>query len=99
MKIRTRKEVLPRPTALHHMVEDFLTLWNGPQAHVSPLRHFLDHITNTDLRSRFSQPCLLEALTHTRPSLACTDQYLQGQGMTADPDMVVTARESGIYTL
>ena len=99
MKSRSKKQVLPRPTALHHIVEDFLTLWDAPQSHISPLRHFLDHITDTDLCSRFAQHCFLEALLNSQPSVVCTDQYLQGQGMTATPDMVAVARESGMYSL
>ena len=99
MKFRSKKEVLPRPTALHHVVEDFLTLWDAPRSHISPLRHFLDHITGTDLRSRFAQQCLLEAMTHSQPAMACSDQYLQGQGLTATPDMIATARQSGLYFL
>ena len=99
MKRRTKKNVLPRPAAMHHMVEDFLTLWNGPLSHMAPLRHFLDHITASDLRTRFAQQCFMESMTHQQPSAMCADQYVPGQGLTATPDMVVVARESGIYTL
>ncbi|XP_076451217.1 FAD-dependent oxidoreductase domain-containing protein 2-like [Babylonia areolata] len=97
MSQRTRKEVLPRPDAMHHIVEDFLTSWDGPESHVAPLRHFLDHVTSLDLRQRFAQPCFLEAMTHGQPSPACVDQYMQGQGLTATPDMIALGRKSGTY--
>lgn len=41
---------LPRPEALHHMVEDFLTEWDQPISHSQPLRRFLEHCLQTDLR-------------------------------------------------
>nr|KAG5709730.1 hypothetical protein BaRGS_027755 [Batillaria attramentaria] len=89
---------MPRPKALHHLVEDFLTLWDGPQTHITPLRHFLDHITQHDLRSRFDQVCFFEAMTHNGSSLACSDQYLQGQGLSATKDMMDIAVDSGLVS-
>ncbi|KAK7111989.1 FAD-dependent oxidoreductase domain-containing protein 2-like [Littorina saxatilis] len=87
MASRTAKEVLPRPVAMHHIVEDFLTLWDGPLSHITPLRRYLDHITSTDLRTRFAEPCFLEAMTFSQPSVACRDQFMQEQGLTSSPAM------------
>ncbi|XP_076458503.1 FAD-dependent oxidoreductase domain-containing protein 2-like [Babylonia areolata] len=89
MKQLGEKEVLPRPSAIHHVVEDFLTLWDTHKVHGTPLRHFLEHILSTDLRQRFGQTCFLEALSHGRPSPACSNHYLQGQGLTATPPMAL----------
>ncbi|KAL8620878.1 hypothetical protein ACOMHN_047049 [Nucella lapillus] len=99
MKKRSKKEVLPRPNAIHHIVEDFLTAWDGPESHVSPLRRFMEHVTHADLRMRFAQPCFLEAMTHGQPSPACVSGYMQGQGLTATPQMVAAAEEFGSYIL
>lgn len=45
---------LPRPTAIHHIVEDFLTDWTAPVNHILPLRRFLENCLDTDLRSFYA---------------------------------------------
>lgn len=45
---------LPRPTAIHHIVEDFLTDWTAPVGHILPLRRFLENCLDTDLRSFYA---------------------------------------------
>lgn len=45
---------LPRPNAVHHMVEDFLTEWDQPVSHSQPLRRFLEHCLQTDLRAFYA---------------------------------------------
>lgn len=45
---------LPRPDAIHHIVEDFLTDWTAPNAHILPLRRFLENCLSTDLRNFFA---------------------------------------------
>ena len=99
MRQRAPKQTLPRPVAMHHMVEDFLTLWDGPHTHLAPLRHFLDHVTAADLRSRFAQPCFMESMTNREPSAMCNDQFMQGQGMTAMPDMIAAIEGPRISTV
>lgn len=94
---RAAKQRLPRPTALHHLVEDFLTLWDGPKTHITPLRHFLDHITGLDLRARFDQSCFLEMMTYDGPSPACSDQYMQGQGLSATQNMIAMITDAGLW--
>lgn len=54
MKLRPPDWPLPRPAAIHHIVEDFLTDWTAPNAHVLPLRRFLENCLGTDLRSFFA---------------------------------------------
>lgn len=45
---------LPRPAAIHHIVEDFLTDWTAPVSHILPLRRFLENCLDTDLRSFYA---------------------------------------------
>lgn len=45
---------LPRPTAIHHIVEDFLTDWTAPVSHILPLRRFLENCLGTDLRGFYA---------------------------------------------
>lgn len=54
MKARPEKWSLPRPEKIHHVVEDFLTDWTAPSAHVLPLRRFLENCLQTDLRAFYS---------------------------------------------
>ncbi|PVD38202.1 hypothetical protein C0Q70_00813 [Pomacea canaliculata] len=97
MKTKGKQETLPRPAAMHHIVEDFLTLWDRPFSHIMPLRHFLDHITKTDLRDRFSQACFFEAMTHDSVGLLCKQRYLMGQGLSATPEMIVETDVEGLW--
>lgn len=54
MKHRPFGWPLPRPVAIHHMVEDFLTEWDQPISHSQPLRRFLEHCLQMDLRTFFA---------------------------------------------
>lgn len=54
MKLRPPGWPLPRPKAIHHMVEDFLTEWGTPISHIQPLRRFLEHCVQTDLRAFYA---------------------------------------------
>lgn len=54
MKLRPSGWPLPRPKAVHHMVEDFLTEWESPISHIQPLRRFLEHCLQTDLRAFYA---------------------------------------------
>lgn len=75
------KEVLPRPDNIHHMVEDFLTLWDTPVSHIQPLRRFLENIIGKDLRQFFAQTCAKFLLTYTTLPLFCEQYYMNGQGL------------------
>ena len=50
MEKRKKKEILPRPDSLHHIVEDFLTMWDTPISHVLPLRRFFEDVIDTDIK-------------------------------------------------
>ena len=54
MKLRPSGWALPRPKAIHHMVEDFLAEWDSPISHIQPLRRFLEHCVQTDLRAFYA---------------------------------------------
>ncbi|CAJ1075721.1 FAD-dependent oxidoreductase domain-containing protein 2 isoform X1 [Xyrichtys novacula] len=84
MKLRPNGWPLPRPRAVHHMVEDFLTEWDGPMSHIQPLRRFLEHCVQTDLRAFYAESCFRFSLTHRTPPLFCQHGYLKEQGVPQD---------------
>ena len=71
--------ILPKPTHLHHCVEDFLAIWDTPLSHILPLRRFIESSLNKDLRSRFSDYCFGLAMTHKTAPLGC-EGYVKGNG-------------------
>lgn len=81
MRLRPHGWPLPRPKAIHHMIEDFLTEWDGPISHVQPLQRFLEHCVQTDLRNFYAESCFRLSLTHRQPPLSCQLGYLKGQGL------------------
>lgn len=81
MRLRPHGWPLPRPKAVHYMIEDFLTEWDGPISHVQPLQRFLEHCVQTDLRNFYAESCFHLSLTHRLPPLSCQHGYLRGQGL------------------
>ncbi|XP_035511192.1 FAD-dependent oxidoreductase domain-containing protein 2 [Morone saxatilis] len=81
MKLRPYGWPLPRPKAVHHMVEDFLTEWESPISHIQPLRRFLEHCVQTDLRAFYAESCFRSSLTHRKPPLFCQQGYLKQKGV------------------
>ncbi|XP_040400734.1 FAD-dependent oxidoreductase domain-containing protein 2 [Cygnus olor] len=81
MKVRPPDWPLPRPDAIHHIVEDFLTDWTAPNAHILPLRRFLENCLSTDLRSFFAESCFLFALTRQKLPPFCQQGYARMQGL------------------
>ncbi|KAM4881006.1 FAD-dependent oxidoreductase domain-containing protein 2 [Thomomys bottae] len=74
---------LPRPAAIHHIVEDFLTDWTAPVGHILPLRRFLENCLNTDLRSFYAESCFLFSLTRQKLPPFCQLGYLHMQGLAS----------------
>ncbi|XP_012331776.3 FAD-dependent oxidoreductase domain-containing protein 2 [Aotus nancymaae] len=74
---------LPRPAAIHHIVEDFLTDWTAPIGHILPLRRFLENCLDTDLRSFYAESCFLFALTRQKLPPFCQQGYLRMQGLVS----------------
>lgn len=54
MRLRPKGWPLPRPAAIHHSIEDFLTEWDAPVSHIQPIRRFFEHCVQTDLRSFYA---------------------------------------------
>ncbi|XP_075888672.1 FAD-dependent oxidoreductase domain-containing protein 2 [Nelusetta ayraudi] len=100
MKLRPKGWPLPRPTAIHHSIEDFLAEWDAPVSHIQPIRRFFEHCVQTDLRSFYADSCFQLSLTHRKPPLFCQHGYLKRQGVTHNnqpqqdfEDPVVMAKE------
>ncbi|XP_072276265.1 FAD-dependent oxidoreductase domain-containing protein 2 [Pyxicephalus adspersus] len=81
MEARPDKWSLPRPEKIHHVVEDFLTDWTAPSAHVLPLRRFLENCLQTDLRAFYADSCFAFSLLHSKLPVFCQQGYLQNQGL------------------
>ncbi|XP_023813525.1 FAD-dependent oxidoreductase domain-containing protein 2 [Oryzias latipes] len=95
MSMRPHGWPLPRPRAIHHMVEDFLTEWDGPLSHIQPLRHFLEHCVQTDLRAFYAESCFRAALTHRKPPLFCQQGYLNRQGLSRNTQLLQHVFDNG----
>ncbi|KAJ7992751.1 hypothetical protein DPEC_G00281920 [Dallia pectoralis] len=87
---------LPRPKAVHHMVEDFLTEWDGPISHSQPLRRFLEHCLHTDLRAFYAESCFRFSLINRKPPLFCRQGYLRNHGVMGNRHLWQHAREAGL---
>lgn len=81
MKNRSKKEVLPRPFALHHIAEDFSTDWTKLIQHILPLTDFLEYITGNNLDNALSADCFLEGMFNTTIRQLCELHYINGQGI------------------
>ncbi|XP_016017251.2 FAD-dependent oxidoreductase domain-containing protein 2 [Rousettus aegyptiacus] len=87
---------LPRPTAIHHIVEDFLTDWTAPLGHILPLRRFLENCLDTDLRSFYAESCFLFALTRQKLPPFCQLGYLRTQGLVGTESLRQHRVERGL---
>ncbi|XP_023136427.2 FAD-dependent oxidoreductase domain-containing protein 2 [Amphiprion ocellaris] len=96
MKLRPPGWPLPRPKAVHHMVEDFLTEWDGPISHIQPLRRFLEHCVQTDLRAFYAESCFRSSLTHRKPPLYCQQGYLKQQGVPHNSRLRQHVHDAGL---
>ncbi|CAL9693465.1 unnamed protein product [Knipowitschia caucasica] len=98
MKLRPHGRPLPRPKAIHHMIEDFLTEWDAPVSHVQPLQHFLQHCIQMDLRHFYAEACFRMSLTHRQPPLSCQQGYLRGQGLSQNGHMGQRALNTAVMS-
>ncbi|XP_071548276.1 FAD-dependent oxidoreductase domain-containing protein 2-like isoform X2 [Panulirus ornatus] len=71
------KMPLPRPVRVHHVLEDFLTVWTAQQSHILPLRRFLEFVTKRDLRHHYAHSCLAYALTNGHPPPLCSQNGIR----------------------
>ncbi|KAK2187134.1 hypothetical protein NP493_177g02007 [Ridgeia piscesae] len=81
MRLKKKNETLPRPDHLHHILEDFLTLWDAPKNHHLPLRRFLETVLDRDLRTFYASDCFQMAMLHQMVPLYCQQHYLSGRGI------------------
>lgn len=96
VRFRPAQWPLPRPTAIHHVVEDFLTDWTAPIGHVLPLRRFLENCLDTDLRSFYAESCFLFALTRQKLPPFCRQGYMRKQGLMVTESLRRHGVESGL---
>ncbi|XP_061079499.1 FAD-dependent oxidoreductase domain-containing protein 2 [Conger conger] len=96
MKRRPAGWALPRPDAVHHIIEDFLTKWDAPMSHIQPLRRFLEHCLQTDLRAFFAESCFRFSLTNRRPPPFCSRGYLRKQGLIRNGHLWRHAQNTGL---
>jgi hypothetical protein len=77
----TWKFILPRPDKIHHVVEDFLSVWTASTVHILPLRRFLDDVLNVDMRLYFDIHCFEMSLNFANVPPSCQN-YLKGSGVS-----------------
>ncbi|KAL8221979.1 UNVERIFIED_CONTAM: FAD-dependent oxidoreductase domain-containing protein 2 [Gekko kuhli] len=87
---------LPRPDAIHHIVEDFLTDWTAQNAHILPLRRFLENCLGIDLRRFYAESCFLFALTRQKLPVFCQQGYMRRQGLMGNERLRQHAVEAGL---
>ncbi|NXJ06259.1 FXRD2 protein, partial [Odontophorus gujanensis] len=96
VRLRPPDWPLPRPDAIHHIVEDFLTDWTAPNAHILPLRRFLENCLSTDLRNFFAESCFLFALTRQKLPPFCQQGYARMQGLAGSESLRRHAVKAGL---
>ncbi len=88
-------EIMPQPDRVHHIVEDFLTLWEGPKSHILPLRRFIETVVDDDLRHFFAEDCLKMALVYSEVPKSC-QEFNKGSGLTGTNEIILEAYKSGL---
>ncbi len=88
-------EIMPPPDRVHHIVEDFLTLWEGRKSHILPLRRFIETVTDSDLRHFFAEDCLKMALVYNEVPNSC-QEFNKGFGLTGTNEVILEAYKSGL---
>lgn len=87
-EMKRKTETMPRPNKIHHIVEDFLTQWDGPVSHVLPLRRFLEDATDVNLRHSFAEDCMKKRLLFQTVPISCQQDFMEGQGLKGTPDLI-----------
>ncbi|XP_075407103.1 FAD-dependent oxidoreductase domain-containing protein 2 [Tenrec ecaudatus] len=96
VRFRPADWLLPRPDAIHHVVEDFLTDWTAPVGHILPLRRFLENCLATDLRHFYAESCFRFALTRQKLPPSCQQGYLRQRGLLGTEHLRRQGVESGL---
>ncbi|KAJ7382594.1 FAD-dependent oxidoreductase domain-containing protein 2 [Desmophyllum pertusum] len=95
----TKEVVLPRPHRIHHIVEDFLTLWTAPSSHLLPLRRFIENVVSSDLRSFFASSCFKIMMTQKSAPVNCHNHYTEGPMLPIPKllqDILLQSQEDGL---
>ena len=74
MLAKWNNKFLPKPTKVHHILEDFLTEWTAPKSHILLLRRFLESILNTNLKFQSQNSCLSYALQYVTAPIYCQNK-------------------------
>lgn len=96
MKSMRKDEILPRPYAIHHIVEDFLTTWDAPVSHVLPLRRFIENVFGIDMKNYFADTCFKLAMTYATVPVSCDQNLNQGDILTGTEDLWKQAKLAGL---
>lgn len=81
------RDVLPRPKLIHHIVEDFLTIWDAPVSHILPLRRFIEDSVGENLKHYFADDCMTKQLLFQTVPLSCQTEFLEGKGLKGTPEL------------
>lgn len=81
-------DVLPRPKLIHHIVEDFLTVWDGPVSHILPLRRFLEGAIGESLQHFFAEDCMEKRLLFQTVPFSCQQEFMEGKGLKGTPELI-----------
>lgn len=83
---RPAKWILPVPDRIHHIVEDFTTVFDAPKTHVLSLRRFFENILQRDLRQFYVEQCMAASLLSTTLPESCKLYDMRGHGMSPTAD-------------
>lgn len=79
---RPKKWILPVPDRIHHLLEDFTTVFDSARIHILLVRRFFENVLGFDLRNFFAEHCMAAALTSAILPESCTHIDMRGHGMT-----------------
>lgn len=79
---RPKKWILPVPDRIHHIVEDFTTVFDAPVTHVLGLRRFFETILGKDLRQYYVEQCMAASLISSTIPESCKLYDMQGNGIS-----------------
>lgn len=93
------KWILPVPDRIHHIVEDFTTVFDVPVAHQLLARRFFEYVVEFDLRSFYADHCMTAALTSDTLPESCRVYDVRGKGITRSGILEKAAKHMGSWFL
>ncbi|XP_039267135.2 FAD-dependent oxidoreductase domain-containing protein 2-like [Styela clava] len=84
---RPKKWIVPVPDRIHHIVEDFTTVFDAPVTHVLGLRRFFETILGKDLRQYYVEQCMVASLVSSTIPESCKIYDMHGRGISAVADL------------